>query len=409
VFARAAVLCLFACACERRVATPLPQRGYLWQRDWTPAVAAGFSEADARLDGVIVLGAQINWRSGHADVRWPNVAWERLARATKPCALGIRISPYPGPFATDDAATRAVADTTRSLLQRAKAGGVTPGELQLDFDCADQKLAGYQLWVRAVREAILPTRLVITALPSWLNERELPALLREADGYVLQVHSVPTRRETGRTTLCDPALARRWLDRAAALHRPFSVALPTYRALAGFDAATGRLSGHAMDSVQPSWPPGTQVVELASDAEALAALVHEWQAGHPPEFREIIWYRVPVATDAFNWRWPTLAAVAAGRAPAHKLEVVVSGENPHDVALRNTGEADEPLSAPLTLRWAGEPAEAADALAGWQLELQPNSATFSAGSHPRLPPGATINLGWLRHAHPTAVHPEPVR
>jgi hypothetical protein len=321
------------------------------------------------------------------------------------------MSPYAGPFKADDAAARAVVGAARTLLQHAKAGGVTPSELQLDFDCADKKLGGYRVWVRAVRAAIRPTRLVITALPSWLNESDLPALLREADGYVLQVHSVPTRRELGRTTLCDPALARRWVERAAGLHRPFSVAMPTYRALAGFDPATGQLSGNAMDSVQPNWPPGTQVLELASEADALAALVHDWQRGHPPELREIIWYRVPVATDTFNWRWATLAAVAAGRAPAHKLEVIVSGENPRDVALQNAGEADEILSKPVTLRWEGEPAQAADALAGWTLELQPSSATFlpTAASHPRLAPGATINLGWLRHEHPTPVHPEPVR
>jgi hypothetical protein len=413
VLARAVLflLAILAGACERRVATPLPQRGYLWQRDWTPAVSAGFSEADARLDGVIILGAQINWRGPRPETLWPNIDWPRLARATKPCAIGIRVSPYSGSFAADDAATRAITDAARTLLERAKANGVHPSELQLDFDCPDKKLAGYRVWVRAVRAAIRPTRLVLTALPSWLNESELPALLREADGYVLQVHSVPTRREIGRTTLCEPALARQWVDRAARLHRPFSVALPTYRALAGFDPITGRLSGNAMDSVQPVWPPGTQVVELSSDANALATLVREWHGSHPPELRELIWYRVPVATDAFNWRWPTLAAVAAGRPPARKFEVLFTGESPRDLALQNAGETDEPLSGPVTLRWEGEPAQAADALAGWELDLQPNSATFSLapGSHPRLAPGAKLSLGWLRHEHPTPLHPEPVR
>lgn len=404
-------LSLFLCACHSRVATPLPQRGYLWQRDWTPAVSAGFTEADARLDGVIVLGAQINWRGNRPETIWPKIDWPRLARATKPCSLGIRISPYAGAFAADDGASRAVTDTARTLLQRAKANGVQVHELQLDFDCADRKLAGYRLWVRAVRAAVRPTPLVITALPSWLNESELPALLREVDGYVLQVHSVPTRREIGRTTLCDPALARRWVDRAASLHRRFSVALPTYRALAGFDPATGRLSGNAMDSIQPAWPPGTEVIELSSDATALAALVHEWQASHPPELREILWYRVPVASDAFNWRWSTLAAVAAGRAPQRKIDAIVTGQNPLDVAVQNTGETDEPFASQVTVRWEGKPAQAADALAGWTVDLQPTSATFfpAAAAHPRLAPGAKLNLGWLRHEHPTPVHPEPVR
>ncbi len=50
---------------------------------------------------------------------------------------------------------------------------------------------------------------------------------------------------------------------------------------------------------------------------------------------------MPVATDALNWRWPTLSAVMAGRSPAHKLEAVREGENPVDLSLSNNGEADE--------------------------------------------------------------------
>ena len=38
--------------------------------------------------------------------------------------------------------------------------------------------------------------------------------------------------------------------------------------------------------------------------------------------RELLWYRVPVSRDSLNWSWPTLAAVMAGRAPVHRLEVV---------------------------------------------------------------------------------------
>src|SRR5205814_8776642 len=48
---------LFA-ACNRTAPTvsgPLPQRGYLWQRDWTAAVNDAVLEAQKRMDGVVVL------------------------------------------------------------------------------------------------------------------------------------------------------------------------------------------------------------------------------------------------------------------------------------------------------------------------------------------------------------------
>ena len=47
-------------ACNRTAPTvsgPLPQRGYLWQRDWTAAVNGAVFEAQKRMDGVILLGS----------------------------------------------------------------------------------------------------------------------------------------------------------------------------------------------------------------------------------------------------------------------------------------------------------------------------------------------------------------
>jgi hypothetical protein len=88
-----------------------------------------------------------------------------------------------------------------------------------------------------------------------------------------------------------------------------------------------------MDSVDPAWPPGTRVLEFATDADELAALVAQWRAAHRPELRELLWYRVPVTTDIRNWRWATLSAVMAGRAPQHKLEVVKAGDNPIDLSI----------------------------------------------------------------------------
>jgi hypothetical protein len=83
---------------------------------------------------------------------------------------------------------------------------------------------------------IQPMKFVITTLPARLDEPEFPTLLHEVDGYVLQVHSVPTLQESGRAVLCDTALARKWVGKAANLKLPFSVALPTYRCLAAYDS-----------------------------------------------------------------------------------------------------------------------------------------------------------------------------
>jgi hypothetical protein len=148
------------------------------------------------------------------------------------------------------------------------------------------------------------------------------------------------------------------------------------------------------------------VLDLASDADALARLVHDWQEARPAELREILWYRLPVSTDAMNWRWPTLAAVMAGRAPEHRLEPEAQGTELVDLSLHNRGEADEVLDRALTVTWQGPPPRAGDALAGWTLQLEPTRAVFAptAGHRPRLAPEAACSLGWLRYEQQTTLH-----
>ena len=390
-------------ACHRAPPTAsgqMPQRGYLWQRDWTPAVADAASEADRRMDGLVLLGAEILWDAGGKPrVIAADVPWAAVKGLRKPCAVGLRVAPFTGKISGDDATARAIVAEAKSLLADAAAGGVKIDEFELDFDCAQKRLADYRAWVSVVKQAVKPARLVITTLPAWLDEPEFRALVGDADGYVLQVHSVPTARETGRTSLCDPVLARKWVAKAAQLGLPFTVALPTYRCLAGYDASSGKLLGVMMDSVQPAWPSGTHVLDFATDADGMAALVREWTASRPAALRGIIWYRVPVASDALNWRWPTLAAVMAGRSPAHKLEVKREGDNPVDLSIENNGEADERVACDVVATWSGPAPLASDALGGWSVRVEPGRAVFSPepGMYPALPPGAHFGIGWLRY------------
>lgn len=383
---------------------PLTQRGYLWQRAWNSAVADALTQAENRMDGVVILGAEILWFGRVPQTIWTTIDWQTLKDSKKPVAIALRIAPFPGPFEAGDLSARHIAETARSLLANASAHGVKLSEFQLDFDCAEKKLSGYRIWLQTLRAAIRPVRFVITTLPAWLDQPEFPTLVHEVDGYVLQVHSVPILKESGRAALCDTALARKWVGNAAKLKLPFSVALPTYRCLAGYDAK-GKLLGVAMDSVDPTWPPGTHVLEFASDADDLARLVKEWQAAHPPELMELLWYRVPVATDIRNWRWATLSAVMAGRAPIHRLEVATVGVNPIDLSISNVGEADNQQNIVVTVTWNSSSLIACDALPGWTVRTERQKAIFTpiVGFRSQLPPGGQRSIGWLRYDQVTTV------
>lgn len=403
-----AFLALLVGACRKAPhdSAPLPQRAYVWQREWTPAIATAVREAAPSLSGFVVLGADIAWKDGKARVLRPTVDWEALREGGTPVGIAMRIDPSAA-VASD---TTLFADTARALVAEVKSRGVACAEFQVDFDSPDRKLSQYRSWLRGIREAVSPVRLVITALPAWLDEREFARLAGEVDGYVLQVHSVQTRAQGTPVALCDPARAQRWVMQAAKIGHPFVVSLPTYSALVGY-APDGRLLGMALDGVQPSWPAGTRVVEFSPDPADLARLVAGWRNLHPTAMRGIIWYRLPVSGVARNWRWPTFAAVIAGREPTRHLEILAEGASPVDLRLANHGEAEEPLNLTVVARWNGPPPIAVEALRGWSATRTAQEVRFvrTAISVPRLLPGSRRDIGWLRFAEATPLHVEIIR
>lgn len=382
------------------------QRGYIWQREWTPAVIDSVGEAAQRMDGVVILGAEINFAANKPEIAKASIDWQAVKRQTEHCSVALRVAPFAGPFRADDASARTIVEVTKELLSQARGHEVKIEEFQFDFDCAQKNLGSYRAWLGMLRAVVQPTRFVITVLPAWLDDSEFLPLVREADGYVLQVHSVPILNG-GRAALCDTRLAREWVVKAAKLGLPFSVALPTYRCSAGY-GPDGKLLSVAMDSVQPSWPSGTRILEFGADADDIAALVETWRKARPPQLRELLWYRVPIATDTRNWRWPTLSAVMAGRHPNHELNVQQEGENPIDLSIVNAGEADEQLESSVTATWSNAGLTASDALPGWTVRSENGRAIFSVTPEHRirLAPGASRKIGWLRFDQTTNLRTE---
>ena len=393
----AAVLLL---GCHRETPTPagpLTQRGYLWQRDWNPAVSAAVGEAANQMDGLVVLAAEIHVKGKKPSVIIPEISWTTLKNARKPCSLALRLEATKLRFSQNPEVKTCVKQTALALLKSASDQGVALAELQLDYDCASSKLDDYRVFVEELKIAIRPTPLVITSLPAWLNEPAFPALIRSVNAYVLQVHSVPTQPESGRESLCDPVLARKWVGKASKLGIPFSVALPTYHAIGGYDPS-GKLLGVVMDSIHQSWPPGTRILDFAANPDQIADLIAQWTAERPPGMKEVLWYRVPVPTDQENWRWPTLNAVMNGRKPKRQLEATISGTSPIDLHLINLGEAEEALLCTVTATWQNGNLVASDALSMWTVEIEKGRAVFKTepGVRLRISPGDQIDIGWLR-------------
>lgn len=349
------------------------------------------------IDGIIALGAELEWSDGA--IVESNIDWESVRSCSRP-AIALRIAPLPASRTIADLPIKLAISEARRLIAQAQQRGVALTELQLDFDCPASQLRGYASAVGALRAAIKPLPLVITVLPAWLDSSAFANVAANCDRFVLQVHSIPLHNGTGQWKLYDPALARKWIERAATYNKRFAVALPTYRCLAAY-APDGHLFGVIMDSVESRWPPDTRLYEIAANADDLADAIAEWRARRPENFCEVLWYRLPVVTDMRNWRTATLAAVANGRRPQRRLEVVGRGNNPVDIAVRNAGEADQLLSGKVLVR-GNQPAADMDALEGWHIEHRGSDTIFvvNDGATLSLRPGETRNIGWVRLARP---------
>jgi hypothetical protein len=388
----------------------LAQEAYVWQRAWNPPVLDAVSEHAAAFQGLVVLCAEVTWQRAQPQVVRVSPDYAALKAAGTPAGQALRIGPFAGPFATNDPPAVLLSGLAAALVAEARAHGLAVRELQLDFDCASARLEGYHTWVTAIRQRIAPVPWTITALPDWLKQPAFGPLVAATDGYVLQAHSLAAPAGVDAPfTLCDPAAALRAVERAGEFNVPFRVALPTYGYLLAFDRA-GKFAGLSAEGPNRDWPVDAQLREVRSDPLAMAQLVRTWTTNHPATMRGVIWYRLPVAGDALNLHWPTVAAMMAGRSPREQAQAKGRRTEPGlvEISLVNDGELD--LTSPVTvaIRWADARLTAGDGIGGFELAEDGPAAVRLQLSRPghRLAAGEKQIIGWLRLSEDREVHCE---
>jgi hypothetical protein len=431
------------------VGGPLRHEVYVWQRAWTSPVRSAVAQHATNFSALCVLKAEVSWKDRKPQVTRVSVDYATLAGMHQPIGLALRIGPYAGPFtpppeldnslegrarhfvraaelrgndgahgvtrptnplSESDAITIFLTDLAASLVAEARTNHVKPGELQIDFDCAESKLDGYRVWLTAIQRRVAPLPVTITALPSWLDARAFKRLAAIATNYVLQVHSLARPADIHAPfTLCDSRAAQRAVERAGRIGVPFRVALPTYGYVMAFDRG-GRFIGLSAEGSRPNWPEGAQLREVGADPLAMAALVQGWGVRRPEAMRGVIWYRLPVAADNLNWRWPTLGAIVASRPLAEKLRCVSQRVEPGlvEIILANGGELDVSSRLAVEVRWTDGQLMAGDALRDFVIVgHSASTAKFQTKSNSiRLRAGDSMKVGRLRFDHDCEVRCE---
>jgi len=385
---------------EIYAAQPLPHQVYVWQRAWTPPVAEAVTEHAANFAETAILLAEVSWKETVPQITRADVDFPTLAKLHRPIGLVLRVGPFNGELATNTPAVNFLASLAASLAEEARKDQIEPVELQIDFDCATAKLDDYRKWLVVVQKRLAPLPVTITALPGWLESPTFAPLAVAATNYVLQVHSLTKPGDINAPfSLCDPVAAKRAAARAGEIGVPFRVALPTYTYIVAFNSA-GKFIGISAEAPRSDWPEGTQLREMSADPLAMSSLVQNWNTNRPAAMRGVIWYRLPVAADNLNWRWPTLSAIVAGREPRESFHAdarrVEAGLL--EISLVNDGELDISSRLAVEARWSDARLAAGDGLRGFELAEQSVSAAIFQNQSPpfRLPAGEKQIIGWLR-------------
>lgn len=391
------------------VSGKLYQEAYVWQRSWSEPVCQAVAQASGRLNGMVVLGAEVSWNRGRARIVSVPVDFRLLKETQTPIGIALRIGAYPGPFTEAGAPIDTLTSLAASLVARARAAEVPVKELQIDFDCAESKLEGYGVWLRAIQRSVAPVPVTFTALPSWLDRASFAKLAGSVGSYVLQVHSL--ERPAGvdaPLTLCEPQDIKRWVQQAARIGRPFKVALPTYGYHVMFDR-NGAFAGLSAEGASMVLPAGGTVRSVRADSAVMADFVAGWTTRRPAVMEGIIWYRLPTKADRLNWSWKTMCAVMEGRSPAPALYIEAVEREPGlvEIVLSNTGEADAAPVKTMSIKWPSARLIAGDGLRGYLLMDQSSlNVTLQRPAEEnlvRLRPGDHWTVGWLRFNRNTGV------
>lgn len=368
-------------------ATTWDQQAYIWQRVWTPQHQEALVQSHSLFSGLRVLGLQINHGE---DLSKISVDTKMLQQDGRPIWFVVRLD---GQLPDIDSAL--VIKRLLSLLRLWQQNGLTVVGVEIDYDSPTSKLETYKNFLKLLRSQLSQNlQISITLLPTWLSSTELPALVQQADISVLQVHAVLSP-EKG---LFDAKRANQWIKQYSGItSKPFYVALPAY----GIGLTRLQDQQLLVESETPLHLAG-KMQELSVEPQTMSDFLSQLRTHDTPNFKGLIWFRLPLDGDRRAWSMPTLKAVILQQ-PLAVQWIVDAQAQPstneqttilYDLVLRNRGQIDGRLPNEITL--STKRCQLADAVANYRLDHDGQNLRFIRIHSQQLRAGQNQAIGWVR-------------
>ncbi|MFM8551103.1 MAG: DUF3142 domain-containing protein [Nitrospiraceae bacterium] len=379
---------------EGKRTAPIVHEAYVWQYNWNENVRKIFelNKVPEKIKGLKVLVGETGIESNPRSI---NVPWGLLKSTGRNVTICVRAG-------TKGAVTKSggvnLGDAERLIvkaLDDCRQSGLEPRSVQLDFDCPERLIGIYADRLNEIRRRLGGCALGVTALPAWLDSKDLPKLLSSVEEWTLQVHWTEIPIFSEKTRLFRRQEAMGWIRKASRMGKSLNVALPTYCYVAYFDNELRYLGVSSEIRKIPNRSAHTLVLE--SDPSEIINTMKDLSTSEFEGVRGVDWFRLPMPDDRFNWDMKGLSAVLDERAPNHQVRVdVAKSGSAFDLRIRN----DSPFpikTSTVRARWQGTELIATDAVTGWKPMPDRDGVRFQSE------PGATViapyesrAIGWIR-------------
>ena len=368
---------------------------YIWQKKWNNQIAESILKVEKYNLTYYIFAGDISYENKKWGFRKISVVWKYL-KNTKKIILVFRI--------TQNAA--AVLNSVNSekfieglklficdIVNQAKEEEVAIQGIQIDYDCPSKKLAGYKKLLKVINRHFFKSEISITALPDWLDYNEFTELAGYCDYYVMQLHSFDIPKNNAELNITpEIEQVKKYIKLCLKVKIPFFVALPTYGYEVNYNDSYAVTALRAENTNFGQYRYFKKKI-VAANIEKTLQIKKYLENLKIKLLKGIIWFRLPVENDIFNWSLKTFSAVMENCLTKSDCKIILekSKDGAIGVFIENAGEANSFTENICGLNLKNSRIESFDLKKGFYL----TSSNSLLISKPILA-GQRIYAGWIR-------------